>query len=461
MTDTILIAEDDPVQRKMLSMLLTKKLGYTVISAANGAEAMETIKSSSVGDINAVLLDINMPIMDGFETLKNISKYRPDIPVLMLTGSDDTTIAVKAIKEGASDFIVKPPEPTHLDIAIKNAIRLSALSQELSKLKRGKEGAGSFSEIIGYNAGLANTVAYGRKAAGSDVPVLLMGETGVGKELFARTIHGESKRFGAPFVAVNCSTISQNIEQALFAVPTPSAPNQIGKIRAAEGGTLFLDDITELSADAQIRLLRVLQQKEIEPQGGGKPIKVNVRIISATDRDIKRDVQTERFREDLYFRLNVLPIAIPALREHPQDIIPLAEHFIQRITISDRLPPKTLEPDAINYLTNHTWKGNVRELEGLIHRALVLADADSIDRTLLEQIHESSIETAPPERRASPALHINMRNNDGSFKTMAEIEAETMQTMLAHFKNNITRASDILGIAKSTFYRKIKDKIVD
>jgi DNA-binding NtrC family response regulator len=454
MSQTILIAEDDPVQHKMLSMLLTKKLGYEVISTNNGAEAVERLQSSNVGEISAVLLDINMPVMDGFEALKTIQKYRPDLPVLILTGSDDTNIAVKAIKEGASDFIVKPPEPAHLDIAIKNAIRLSTLSYELAKLKRDKEGAVAFTDLIGYSAGLAATVAYGRKAAAADVPVLLMGETGVGKELFARTIHGESKRVGAPFVALNCSTVAHNIEQTLFGV---AAPGQAGKIRAAEGGTLFLDDITELSPDAQVRLLRVLQQREIEPQGGGKPIKVNVRIISATDRDIKRDVQTGRFREDLYFRLNVLPITIPSLREHREDIVPLVEYFIQKISLSDRLPTKSLEPDAVDYLIHHAWPGNVRELEGLIHRALVLGDGESIDRAILEQIHESTAQTKITERRAPQALHINMRNADGSFKTMSEIEKETLRTMLAHFENNITRTSDILGIAKSTFYRKIKD----
>lgn len=454
MTQTILIAEDDPVQCKMLSMLLTRKLGYKVVSASNGAEVVERVQSSNVGEINAVLLDINMPVMDGFEALKTIRKYRPDLPVLMLTGSDNTSIAVKAIKEGASDFIVKPPDPSHLDIAIKNAIRLSALSYELAKLKRDKEGAVAFTDLIGHNAGLAQTVAYGRKAAASDVPVLLMGETGVGKELFARTIHGESKRVSAPFVALNCSTMAHNIEQTLFGTATPG---QAGKIRAAEGGTLFLDDITELSADAQVRLLRVLQQKEIEPHGGGKPAKVNVRIISATDRDIKRDVRTGRFREDLYFRLNVLPITIPALRDHREDIVPLTEYFIQRIAVSDRLLPKSLEPDAVDYLMHHAWPGNVRELEGLIHRALVLTDSDFIDRAILEQIHESNTQAKPTERRAPQALHINMRHTDGSFKTMSEIETETLRTMLAHFENNITRASDILGIAKSTFYRKIKD----
>ena len=461
MADTILIAEDDPLQRRMLSAMLSKKLGYEVIATSNGKEAFDRIQASNIDAIDAVLLDIDMPVMDGFTALKAIRKYRPDLPVLMLTSSNDTDIAVRAIKEGASDFVVKPPEPAHLNIAITNAIRLSTLAQELLKLKRDKEGAGSFRDLIGHRAGLAQTVAYGRKAAASDVPVLLIGETGAGKELFARTIHGESKRAAAPFVAMNCSTMSQHVEQALFGDERGAAPMQgtraSGKIRAAEGGTLFLDDITELPLDIQVRLLRVLQQKEIEPLSGGRPIKVNVRIISATDRDLRREVQLGNFREDLYFRLNVLPITLTPLRERKQDILPLAEHFIQRISLSDRLPTKSLTGDAKAYLTNHPWPGNVRELEGLIHRALVLSDAHEIDRNALEQIHESSVAAPAMEPRTTTGLTIDMRDGEGHFKPITAIEHEAMRAALIHFGNNITHAAAALGMAKSTFYRKIKD----
>lgn len=460
--DTILIAEDDPLQRRILSTVLGKKLGYEVIATANGKEAFERLEASNVGDINAVLLDIDMPVMDGFATLKAIRTHRPDLPVLMLTGSDDTELAVRAIKEGASDFVVKPPEPAHLNIAIGNAIRLSALSQELAKLKRSKEGAIAFRDLIGHRAGLASAVAYGRKAAASDVPVLLMGETGAGKELFARTIHGESKRAGAPFVAIHCSTMSQHIEQALFgderAPAAPgNAPRAIGKIRSAEGGTLFLDDINELPADIQVRLLRVLQQKEIEPLAGGRPIKVNVRIICATDGDLRHDVESGHFREDLYFRLNVLPITLPPLRERVQDILPLAEHFIQRISLSDRLPIKPLAADAQAYLMHHPWPGNVRELEGLMHRALVLCDAHEINREALEEIHESRVANASPVQRTAQALTLSMRDETGHFKSMRTLENEAMKAALVYFDNNITHAAQALGIAKSTFYRKIKD----
>lgn len=461
MTHTILIAEDDPLQRRMLATILGKKLGHTVISTTNGKEAFDRIQDSNIDEIHAVLLDINMPVMNGFETLKAIRTHRPDLPVLMLTSSDDTELAVKAIKEGASDFVVKPPEPAHLNIAISNAIRLSALSQELSKLKRDKEGAIAFRDLVSYRAGLAQPVAYGRKAASSDVPVLLMGETGTGKELFARTIHGESRRAGGPFVAVNCSALSHHIEPVLFGderTPAPNnAPRALGKIRAAEGGTLFLDDITELPADIQVRLLRVLQQREIEPMGGGRPVKVNLRLITASDRDLRREVEAGRFREDLYFRLNILPITLPALRERRADILPLAEHFISRISLSDRLAAKSLTADAQAYLIDQAWPGNVRELEGLIHRALVLSDAYEIDRDVLESIHESSAPLPLVEQQPLSPLSISLHDEAGNFKPFDVIEAEAMQTALKHFHHNVTHAAQALGIAKSTFYRKLKN----
>lgn len=459
MPETLLIAEDDTIQRTMITTLLGKKLGYQVIAVANGKEAVDRIQSSNIDEISAVLLDINMPVMDGFESLKQIRKYRPDLPVLMLTGDDDTSTAVKAIKEGANDFIVKPPEPSHLDIAVKNAIKLSALSRELSRLKRDKEGALSFTDLVGHGGGLAESISYGRKAATSDVPVLIAGETGVGKELFARAIHGESKRSGAPFIAINCGAIPENlVESILFGHEkgafTGATARTIGKFREAEGGTIFLDEIGELPLDAQVKLLRVLQQKEVEPVGASKPVKVNVRIISATNRDLKSEVAVGRFREDLYFRLNVLPITVPPLREREQDILPLAEYFIHRLSVADGLPAKTLSKDAKEYLTGAAWPGNVRELENLIHRALVLSDLESIDRHVLTQLHESPGDALAPT--ATPGLHINLRSMSGSFKSMSDIETEAMQSVLDHFAGNITRAADALGIAKSTFYRKIK-----
>lgn len=450
MSHTILIAEDDPLQRKMAVALLAKRLGYTVVEASNGKEALTRIQESAVGEISAVLLDIQMPVMDGFETLQAIRKYRPDVPVIMLTGVEDTATAVRSIKEGASDFVNKPADAASLDRAIHNAIRLSSLSRELHKMKRDKEGALSFSDIVGHRTGLAEAVALGRKAAALNVPVLLIGESGVGKEFFARAIHGDSKRMGAAFVTINCSAIPEHlVDNVLFS-------QEKGALRRAEGGTLFLDDIDKLPQEAQVRLLRLLHYHDIEPTGVGKSIKVNVRIIAATERDLIRDVREGRFREDLYFRLSVLPIRLIPLRERPQDILPIAEYFITRLSASEGILTKTLSKEAIQYLMAQHWSGNVRELENVIHRALVMADEEVIDEPLLAHIHHASAPLQPVERRAAPALHVNLRDPQGAFKPMEAIEAEVLRMALAFYEDHVGNAADALHIAKSTFYRKLK-----
>lgn len=451
MTHTILIAEDDPVQQRVIANILAKQSGYATITVSNGREALARIRASDVGEISAVLLDIQMPEMDGFETLVALRKYRPDLPVMMLTGSDETEVAVKAMKEGASDFIVKPADPSHLNVTIQNAIRLSSLSRELVKMKREKEGALSFTDLIGHTTGLAEAVALGRKAAVSGVPVLITGETGVGKELFARAIHGESKRSGAPFIAINCSALPEHLVESLLFAPDK------GVFRKAEGGTVFLDDVSQLPPEAQVRLLRLLQHKDMEPSAGGRPIRMNVHILAASARDLVREVQSGKFREDLYFGLNILPIHLSSLRERTQDIIALAEYFMQRLSASEGWLAKSFSKEAKQYLMAQHWSGNVSELENLIHRALVISDEEAMDAAVLQQIHEAGDVPTFIERRVTPALHINMRRGDGHIKTMSEIEAEAMQMALIHFEDNITLAAESLGISKSTFYRKIKD----
>lgn len=458
MAYTILVGEDNPVQRQLANNLLTKKLGYRVLEAKDGRETLKQIEQSNIDEISAVLLDVQMPGMDGFETLKAIRRYRPDLPVVMLTGQNDTATAVKAIKAGASDFIVKPPDPAQLDVALRNAIRLSTLSRELMRVKRDKEGALSFTDLVGFDSGLSEAVAYGRRAAASDVPVLITGETSTGKELIARAIHGESRRVGAPFVAINCSAIPADaLESLLFGHEKgtlPGAIKNVGKFREAERGTVFLDDIHVLPADAQVKLLRVLQQQEVEPVGTSKPVKVNIRMITATDRSLKAEVNAGRFREDLYFRLNVLTIVMPPLRERSQDILPLVEYFMQRIASMEALTMKPLSANARQYLSDYVWPGNVRELESLIHRALVLCEDEMIDCNLLIRIHDQ--DTVAKATASFSEGELNIRQPNGHFKTMEHIELEVMKLALEHYEHNITRASEALGIAKSTFYRKIK-----
>lgn len=458
MKHTILLAEDDAVQRHILTTQLGKKLGYGTIPVENGREAIRRLKNSNLGDISAVLLDLDMPEMDGFETLAYLRQYRPDLPVLILTSNDDTATAVKAIRAGALDFIVKPVTAEKLDIALKNAIRMSTLTRDLVRLKRDKEGTLGFTDLIGHADGLADVMNYARKSALSDVPLLILGEVSTGKELLARAIHGESKRVGAPFVAVHCSALpSQSIESILFGeqggAHTTHSRNA-GKFRDADRGTIFLDDIHALSHDMQIKLLRVLQQGEIEPAGGGRPIHVNVRIISATDHDLKAEVTAGRFREDLYFRLNILAITMPPLRERTQDILPLANFFLQRFAALDGLNPCILTAGAQHYLTDYLWPGNMRELESLLHRALILCETGHIDRALLQRIHAAD---AAPGMSAG-SMQLALQKPNGLPKTMDEIETEAMQRMLEYYQHNVTRAAEAMGMAKSTFYRKLKHR---
>jgi DNA-binding NtrC family response regulator len=466
--DCVLIVEDEPVQQKMLQ-LLCKKIGFATRMAGHGREAVEQVQASTLGEIGVVLLDISMPQMDGFETLGWLRKYRPDLPVVMLTSHDDTALAVRAIKEGASDFIAKPAEPAQLEVALRNALRLGALTRELARLKRDREGALAFVDLVGHERGLAEAVALGRKAAAADVPVFITGETGTGKELFARAIHGESKRVGAPFVALNCGAIPENlVESTLFGHEkgafTGAVARSIGKFREAEGGTIFLDEVGELPLDAQVKLLRVLQQKEVEPVGAGKAVKVNVRIISATHRDLRAEVKAGRFREDLFFRLHVLPVALPPLRARKEDIVPLAQSFMQRLGAAEGLAHRSLSGEAQAYLLGCRWPGNVRELENLIHRALVLGEAEVIDRATLTALHEleqgADSADAPQSATQSHGLTLALMQPDGQFKPMQQLEQDAMQAALAHFGGNITRAAEALGIAKSTFYRKIRESTV-
>lgn len=462
---SLLAAEDDEMQRNVLALALGKRLGYQATIVNNGQEAINAVINSDVETYSAVLLDICMPVMDGFEALKHIRHYRPDLPVIMLTANSDTNTAVKAIKNGAYDFLPKPLDLEHLALVLKNAIHTHTLTQEVSRLRRDKEGAFRFHDLIGYDDGLAPAVNYGRKAALSDVPVLISGETGVGKEQFARAIHGESRRLGAPFIAVNCGAIPENlVESILFGHEkgafTGAVARTVGKFREAEGGTLLLDEVGELPLEAQVKLLRAVQQQEVEPVGAAQPVKVNVRIISATHRDLKQDVRAGRFREDLYFRLNVLPIALLPLRERQNDILPLAEYFLQCLAAAEMHIPKTLAPDACTYLMHYPWPGNVRELENLMHRAFVLCDGETIRQEQLQELHAMDGELhdyGTLESSPSTAPFITLRQPDGSYKTIHDIEAEAMETVLHLHGGNITRAAEALKMAKSTFYRKMQE----
>ncbi len=467
MTGPVLIVEGDPLQREMLGRMLKRKLSYDSSQAEHGRQALDILERDTEKAIKLVILDMEMPVMGGMEALEIIAQKYPGLPVIVLTGNKDIDAAVEAMKLGAIDFLTKPYEGGRMMVTVKNALKISTLSKEISRLQNEKEGRFTFEQLIGHEGGLSPTIALARKAAASNIPVMITGETGVGKEVFSKAIHGESTRAGKPFIAVNCGAIpAQLVESTLFGHEkgafTGATEKTIGKFREAEGGTIFLDEVGELPLDTQVKLLRVLQQKEVEPVGAGKPVPVNVRIISATNRDLEAQIKDGAFREDLYFRLNVLQIELPPLRERKQDISMLLRHFIERYAAMNGSIAKDVARSAYIALEQYHWPGNVRQLENTVNRAMVISDNDTLMEHDFSSILTDSPDSAESQNgittyaRAQNTTSISMNHADGSAKTMDQIEAEAIELSLALNDGNITQASNKLGIAKSTFYKKIK-----
>ena len=476
MPTKILIADDDATQRRLIAMLLIKKLGYKIVEAENGREALSILDADqNEQSIQLIILDLRMPELDGFAVLEQINEKYPGRPVIILTGSQDVQDAVNAMQLGATDFMTKPVSSERMIVSVQNALKLSTLTKEVTRLKKQESGTLGFTDLIGYEGGLAQVVNISRKAASSDIPTLITGETGVGKEVFARAIHGESNRAGAPFIAVNCGAIPENlVESTLFGHEkgafTGAIQKSSGKFREAEGGTIFLDEVGDLPLDAQVKLLRVLQQKEVEPVGAGRAVPVNVRIISATHRNLEDAVRAGKFRDDLYFRLNVFKIELPPLRGRAMDIPALASHFVSRFAVSENSRINDVSDNAVDKLKSYSWPGNVRELENTLHRAMVLCDQDQIQADDIVFENASNALAAEPQvvpyhapehtaQNSTQASHapymISVLDDDGRFKAMEELENTAMHMAIEFHDGNITQAAKSLGIAKSTFYRKM------
>ncbi|MEM6852575.1 MAG: sigma-54 dependent transcriptional regulator, partial [Pseudomonadota bacterium] len=334
MPQTILICDDDPTQRRLLQAVIERE-GYAVLLAEGGQEAIDLLEGPRGGDVSLVMLDLIMPNIGGMDVLARVRPMRPDLPIIVLTAQGGIETVVSAMQAGAADFFVKPASPERIHVSIKNALSLTNLKDEVSRLKRKQKGRMDFGDLIGSSPAMAQVARLGERAARSSIPILIDGESGVGKEMVARAIQGSSDRAGKAFVTVNCGAIPENlVESILFGHEkgsfTGASERHIGKFQEANGGTLFLDEVGELPLDMQVKLLRAIQENEVDPIGAKRPVKIDVRIISATNRDLLTEVREGRFREDLYYRLNVFPVQIPPLRERRDDIALLIEHFINR-----------------------------------------------------------------------------------------------------------------------------------
>src|SRR6476469_6438359 len=382
MAACILIADDDAVQRRLVENMV-QKCGYAALVVESGDAAIAALTAADAPTIDAVMLDLVMPGLDGMGVLAKIRAAGLNIPVIVQTAHGGIDNVVSAMRAGAQDFVVKPVGLERLQVSLRNALNTSALKGELQRIRHSREGKLTFADIITRSETMTAVLRTAQKAAASSIPVLIEGESGVGKELFARAIHGSSERKTRPFVAANCGAIPDNlVESILFGHEkgafTGATERHMGKFVEASSGTLFLDEVSELPLTAQVKLLRALQEGTVEAVGGRKPIKVDVRIISATNRKLLDRVKSGHFREDLFYRLHVLPLTIPSLRARREDIPHLLRHFLARFAAEENRHVTGISGEAMAYLSQLDWPGNIRQLENAVYRAVVMSDSDQL-----------------------------------------------------------------------------------
>jgi DNA-binding NtrC family response regulator len=484
MPDTILIVDDDPVQRRLLEAMV-QRFGYAAETADGGDAALKRLTDAGAAPVDCVVLDLVMPDLDGLGVLARLREAGVAVPVIVQTAHGGIDNVVSAMRAGAADFVVKPASPERLQVSLHNALATRALAGELQRLKRSREGTLSIDDVITRSETMRPVLRAAEKAAASTIPVLIEGESGVGKELIARAIHGSSARRAKPFVAVNCGAMPENlVESILFGHEkgafTGATEKHTGKFVEADGGTLFLDEVGELPLAAQVKLLRALQEGEVEPVGGRKSVKVDVRIVSATNRNLIADVKTGRFREDLFYRLHVFPVSVPPLRSRSEDIPALARHFLARIAAEEGKRVRSLSAEAMALLAAFQWPGNVRQLENAIFRAVVLADGEEVGVNefpqVCAQLNDAGdavrplIEPAPAmaaalpdisDEAGTPALTLPahalpLTDTQGEMRTLEEIESEVIRFAINHYGGQMSEVARRLKIGRSTLYRKLE-----
>src|ERR1700728_5317154 len=382
MAASILIADDDAVARRLVENMV-QKCGYETIVVDSGDAALAMLTSPDAPVIDALVLDLVMPGLDGMGVLAKIREAALSVPVVVQTAHGGIDNVVSAMRAGAQDFVVKPVGMERLQVSLRNALTTSALKGELQRIRHSREGRLTFADIVTRSEAMAGVMRTAKKAAASTIPVLIEGESGVGKELFARAIHGSGERKSRPFVAVNCGAIPDNlVESILFGHEkgafTGATERHTGKFVEASGGTLFLDEVSELPLAAQVKLLRARQEGRVEAVGARKPVKVDVRIISATNRKLLDRVKSGHFREDLFYRLHVLPLTVPSLRMRREDIPHLVRHFLARFCAEENRHIIGVSGEAMAHLSQLDWPGNIRQLENAVYRAVVMSDTDQL-----------------------------------------------------------------------------------
>ncbi len=502
MTGSILIVDDDPVQRRLLEGAVTK-FGHAAIVADGGEAGLDMLDGPGARDVSVVILDLVMPGLDGIGVLKAMRERGIHIPVIVQTSQGGIDTVVSAMRHGAFDFVVKPASPDKLQASIGNALKVEAIEGEVRRTSRRKGGHLSFKDMITQSPAMDRVIRLGQKAAASNIPILIEGESGVGKELVARAIQGTGDRRSKPFVTVNCGAIPDNlVESILFGHEkgsfTGATEKHTGKFVEAHSGTLFLDEIGDLPLDVQVKLLRAVQDGEVDPVGGRSTVRVDIRLISATHRNLLQQVKDGKFREDLFYRLNVYPIFVPPLRDRRDDIPYLVEHFMDKVAPADtRHRLQGISAGALAMLQAYDWPGNIRQLENAVFRASVLCDGDVLTEEEFPQIRAQVSGTVnldaqgaqpkaplPPDTHAGedntkqgegtampgpdPQVRLQPRfgtlralDERGNVRALADVELEMIKLAIDHYSGQMSEVARRLGIGRSTLYRKLKEYGID
>ncbi|RWD67112.1 MAG: sigma-54-dependent Fis family transcriptional regulator [Mesorhizobium sp.] len=502
MTGSILIVDDDPVQRRLLEAAVTK-FGHSAIVTDGGAAGLDVLDGPNARDVSVVILDLVMPGLDGIGVLKAMRERAINLPVIVQTAQGGIETVVSAMRHGAFDFVVKPASPDRLQTSISNALKVEAVEDEMKRTSRRRGGHLTFKDLITRSPAMDRVIRLGQKAAASNIPILIEGESGVGKELVARAIQGSGDRRSKPFVTVNCGAIPDNlVESILFGHEkgsfTGATDKHTGKFVEAHSGTLFLDEIGDLPLDVQVKLLRAVQEGEVDPVGGRSTVKVDIRLISATHRNLLQQVKDGKFREDLFYRLNVYPIFVPPLRDRREDIPFLVRHFMEKVAPADpRHRLAGISAKALAMLQACDWPGNIRQLENAVFRASVLAEGELLTEEEFPQIRAQvegtvkldgepvsavAADTDEPqagEQAASggapAALHeaeaparlqprfgtLRALDERGNVRALADVELEMIKLAIDHYNGQMSEVARRLGIGRSTLYRKLKEYGID
>jgi DNA-binding NtrC family response regulator len=448
MPGNILVVDDDLESADLLRDALVRR-GHACTTCGSGAEALERLRAGKPA-IDVVITDVQMGGMDGLELSRAIRALRPEVLTIVVTGFASLEIAIEAIRAGAYDFVLKPIAIDALALAVNRALELSSLTAELRQLRTRASQQAGIGGIVGDSPEIKVLLDLIQQVADSDATVLITGESGTGKELVARAIHDHSTRREQPFVAINCAAMPPLLlESELFGhvkgAFTDAKQSRPGLIRQAAGGTIFLDEIGEMPMEMQAKLLRTLQQRTVRPVGGDEELPFTARLVTATNRDLEHEVAEKRFREDLYYRINVVHVAVPALRQRASDILLLADHFVRRIGGRTGKRVDSFTPDAARCLLGYDWPGNVRELENCIERAVALA-----------RTSEVTVDALPERVRSHNAGQLVIDSSDPSdLVTLDEMERRYVARVMGAVRGNKTQAARILGIDRRSLYRRL------